>query len=361
MKVDAKKLKNRLTLDDYKKIMKALDIPAFAENKDNIIYWSGEKNKIATNGSPKLYFYKSTGIYVGYTSSASYDIISLCQKRLALLNQPSSFIDSLNFILSVTNIDPDVCQRITKKQTYNWEDELGKYLRFRKNGSMLPTYDINILNELDTAIPQQWINEGITIETMEKYHIGYYERCNQTTIPCFGKNGELYGIRCRNWHPDRLEQAKYIPLILLSGKSYSFPTNKLFYGINYNWAAIEKEKTVWLGESEKFTLKLDSWYGQNNLALSMFGKNLGTERRNELLKMGVNKVIYVVDNDWIGKSQEEYDLWEKEIFDFAKIFKGYCEFDVVYDNLNLLNPKDNATDKDFDTWIKLYNNREKIY
>ena len=202
------------------------------------------------------------------------------------------------------------------------------------------------------------IDEGISVETLQKYQIGYYDRLQQTTIPCFGRNGELYGIRCRNWNPDRIEQAKYIPLTLLNGTTYSFPTNKLFYGINYNWASIEKEKEVWLGESEKFVLKLDSFYGENNLALAMFGKNLGIERRNELVKMGVKKVIYVPDNDYNG--EEEQIEWEKSIINFAKLFKGYCEVEIVYDNLGLLNEKDNATDKDFETWEKLYDSRERI-
>lgn len=361
MKVDAKKLKSRLTVEDHKCIMKALGIPAFAENKDSIIYWSGEKNKDALKGSPKLYYYKSSGIYVGYTSSASYDIIGLVQKRLSLLNQPSSFIDSINFILAVTGIDPNACQRLTSKSTYNWEDDLGKYLRFRKTGSSLPIYDKQILDDLDHSYPQLWIDEGISIDSMEKYGIGYYERNNAITIPCMDKEGNLIGIRVRNQRPDLIEQAKYIPLTLLDGTCYKFNTNSALYGLNYNWAEIERTKTVWLGESEKFVLKLDSWYGENNVALGMFGKNLGTYRRNEILKLGVNKIIYVPDCDWIGKEQEEYDKWEKEVVHFAKLFDGYTEFEVVYDNMGLLNAKENATDKDYDVWLKLYNNREKIY
>ena len=101
MRVDAKKLKSKLTLQDHKTIMQALGIPPFSENNDTIIYWSGEKNKKALDGSPKLYFYKSTKIYVGYTSGASYDIIGLTQKRLNLLGHESSFKDALNFILKL--------------------------------------------------------------------------------------------------------------------------------------------------------------------------------------------------------------------------------------------------------------------
>lgn len=361
MRVDAKKLKSKLKIDDYKKIMKELDIPAFSENNNCIVYWSGEKNKNALNGSPKLYFYKSTGMYVGYTSGCTMDIIGLCQRRLTLLGQPASFIDALNFILNSTGIDGEVCQRLTKKTSYDWEEDLGKYIRHKRNDSTLPVYDKLILNQLCHSYPQSWIDEGISIDSMEKYGIGLYERTNAITIPCMDKEGNLIGIRTRNQRPDLIEQAKYIPLTLLDGTCYKFNTNSALYGLNYNWAEIERTKTVWLGESEKFCLKLDTWYKEKNVALGMFGKNLGIGRRNELLKLGVNKVIYVPDNDCKNGTQEEYKKWEEEIFRFAKLFDGYAKFEVVYDNLDLLNPKDNATDKDYDTWLKLYENREIIY
>lgn len=274
MRVDAKKLKSKLKIDDYKKIMKELDIPAFSENNSCIVYWSGEKNKNALNGSPKLYFYKSTGMYVGYTSGCTMDIIGLCQRRLTLLGQPASFIDALNFILNSTGIDGEVCQRLTKKTSYDWEEDLGKYIRHKRNDSTLPVYDKLILNQLCHSYPQSWIDEGISIDSMEKYGIGLYERTNAITIPCMDKEGNLIGIRTRNQRPDLIEQAKYIPLTLLDGTCYKFNTNSALYGLNYNWAEIERTKTVWLGESEKFCLKLDTWYKEKNVALGMFGKIL---------------------------------------------------------------------------------------
>lgn len=360
MKVDAKKLKSRLTVEDHKAVMKALDIPAFAENKDSIVYWSGEKNKDALKGSPKLYYYKSSGIYVGYTSSASYDIIGLVQKRLSLLNQPSSFIDSINFILTATGIDPNACQRLTSKSTYNWEDDLGKYIRFRKTGSSLPIYDKQILDDLDHSYPQSWIDEGISIDSMEKYGIGYYERTNAITIPCMDKEGNLIGIRVRNQRPDLIEQAKYIPLTLLDGTCYKFNTNSALYGLNYNWAEIERSGVVKIVEGEKSVLKLDTIMGEACNAVAMYGSNLGTYRRNELLKLGVKKVELIVDNDFIGQNDVFYKDWQTKIQKQADIWKGYSEVWLIWDNMELLDPKDNALDKGVDIWNELYESKERI-
>ena len=359
--INTKLLKSSLTLEDHKSICKALGIPAFSENSKQIVYWSGEKNVDPYKGSPKLYFFKDTKVYCGFTSGASYDIISLTQRRLSLLKQPSSFIDAINFILSVTGKEIDSVQRLTKTHVYDWQTDLEKFIRFRRTGTTLTTYDDTILSQLDQSIPRAWLDEGISKDTLVKYQIGYYERLNATTIPCRDKQGNLIGIRCRHWQPDEIEQGKYRPLLLLDGvTSFKFPTNEVFFGINYNWPEIERTGKVMLVESEKAVMKLDTIYKEHNVALGMFGSNLGLKRRNELIKLGVNHVVYVPDNDWIGRGNETYQEWEDKVIRFCKQFNGYAKVEIVWDNLGLLGAKENATDKDEDTWWQLYEAREEF-
>lgn len=359
--INTKLLKSSLTLEDHKSICKALGIPAFSENSKQIVYWSGEKNVDPYKGSPKLYFFKDTKVYCGFTSGASYDIISLTQRRLSLLKQPSSFIDAINFILSVTGKEIDNVQRLTKTHVYDWQTDLEKFIRFRRTGTTLTTYDDTILSQLGQSIPQAWLDEGISEDTLVKYQIGYYERLNATTIPCRDKQGNLIGIRCRHWQPNEIEQGKYRPLLLLDGvTSFKFPTNEVFFGINYNWPEIERTGKVMLVESEKAVMKLDTIYKEHNVALGMFGSNLGLKRRNELIKLGVNHVVYVPDNDWIGLGNKGYQEWEDKVLRFCKQFDGYAKVEIVWDNLGLLGAKENATDKDEDTWWKLYEAREEF-
>lgn len=359
-KINVKALKSQLSIDDHKKIMKALDIPMFSENESQIVYFSGEKNANALNGSPKLIFYKDTGIYIGFTSGFSMDIIALVQRRLNLLKQPASFIDSINFILQTTGKEINTVKRINKPDIYNWEEDLGKFFRFRKNGTDLPVYDQSILKCFQNSLPQQWIDEGISEETLIKYQIGYYERLNQTTIPCFSKNGELYGIRVRNWNPERLEQAKYMPLITLDGTQYSFNTNNVLYGLNYNWYEIERTGKVWICEGEKSVLKLDSFYGEKSCAVAMYGSSLGLKRRNQLVKLGVKEVVIVADCDFINNPKISFEDWKNKIQKQIDLWKGYADISVVWDDGSILDSKENATDHDFDTWLKLYNEREFV-
>ena len=358
--INTKRLKSSLSIQDHKDILKALEIPAFNENSKQIVYFTGDKHVNALNGSPKLFYYKDTGIYIGYSAGMSYDIISLVQRRLTLLKQPSSFVDAVNFILTATGKEIDSVQRLTKPHIYDWENDLGKFIRFRRTGSTLTTYDDIILSQLGHDIPQQWLDEGISDESMMKYQIGYYDRLNATTIPCRDKQGNLIGIRCRHWRPEEVEQGKYRPLTLLDGTVFKFPTNDIFFGINYNWPEIERTGKVMLVESEKAVMKLDTIYKERNVALGMFGSSLGLKRRNDLIKLGVKHVIFIPDNDWIGLGDKGYQEWENKIMAFCKQFNGYAKVEIVWDNLGLLGTKENATDRDEETWWQLYEAREEF-
>ena len=359
-KIDVKKLKKSLTLAHHKQIMQALGIPSYSENSTQIVYYTGDKNVDSYKGSPKLYFYKDTSIYVGMTAGRSYDIISLTQTRLSLLKQPCSFLDACQFILDTTNINPDSISRIKKDDhVYDWSN-LERFIRVRKYGNQLSEYNRNIIDTLPPLYPQAWIDEGISEETMDKYQIRYYERCNQTVIPCFDDEARLVGVRVRNWDKDRVEQAKYMPLVTLDGQCYKFNTNQVFYGINYNKPEIERTGKVIIVESEKAVMKLDTYMGRHNIALGMYGSNLGIQRRNQLLKMGVNTVSYVVDNDFIGQDDEFFEQWREKIRHFIKLWDGFCRVEIVWDNLGLLGPKENATDRTKEIWEQLWENREII-
>ena len=359
-KIDVKKLKRALTLAHYDMIIQRLGIPIFSKSNSEWRLWTGDKNVNPLEGSPKLIFYPDSHIFMGYTAGRSYDIISLTQTRLSLLKQPCSFLDACQFILDTTNINPDSISRVKKEgHVYDWSN-LERFIKVRKYGNQLSEYNRNIIDTLPSLYPQAWIDEGISEETMEKYQIRYYERCNQTVIPCFDDEARLVGVRVRNWDKDRVEQAKYMPLVTLDGQCYKFNTNQVFYGINYNKPEIERTGKVIIVESEKAVMKLDTYMGRHNIALGMYGSNLGIQRRNQLLKMGVNTVSYVVDNDFIGQDDEFFEQWREKIQHFIKLWDGFCRVEIVWDNLGLLGPKENATDRTKEVWEQLWENREII-
>lgn len=358
--INTKTLKAHLKLPDYEKLFKALNIPIYTKGHKYWSLYTACHNRDPYQGSPKLLFYFDTGMFQCLTQcSCSFDIISLTQKRLKLLSKPCSFLDAINFIIETTGLEIGTVKRINAPHVCDWSG-LEKFVRFRSTGSTLIPYDKAILDQLSRSIPQQWLDEGISADTMVKYQIGYYDRLDATTIPCFAQDGSLIGIRCRHWRPDEIEAGKYRPLSLLDGTTFKFPTNQVFFGINWNWGEIERTGHVILVESEKAVMWLDSLYHEKNVALGMYGKNLGLQRRNQLIKLGVDKVIYIPDNDWIGKTKSDFDRWEQDVIKFGNQFKGYANVEVVWDNLGLLKEKENATDGGKEVWEKLYENREKL-
>lgn len=362
-KVDTKKLKNQLSLAHYEQILKAIGIPIFSQSPKEWRMWTGEKNKDPYSGSLKLYFYPESRVFMSYTSGCSMDIIELVKRRLTLTTgRQISFIEAVNEILSITGLDPNAVSRINdKKNVYDWEGDLGKFLRFKRTGTELQEYDKSILAQLTKSYPLQWLEEGISVETMEKYQIGYYERDCSTTIPNYDTNGRLVGIRVREWNPDRIDNfGKYHPLMLLDNTCYKFSSNSLWYGLNYNQCEIERTGAVMIGESEKFVMHLDSIYKEKNVAVGMFGNTMSTQKRNQLIKLGVNQVIYVPDCDFIGKDEQAYNEWEKKTIAFGKQWEGYAKVDVVWDDGSILGAKDNATDKGDDVWFELLDKRESL-
>lgn len=361
-KINIKQLKKQLKLADIDLILKAISIPIYSKTSTQWICYSGDKHKNPLDHKPKLYYYVETGVFMSYTASRSYDIIGLVQARLAILGQPCSFMDAVNLILSVTGIDPTAVTRVANTNRYNWEEMLSPYIRIRKGESTLPTYNPSILDQLETRYPLSWLEDGFSPETLEKYNIRYYERDCSTVIPVFDKDGGFVGARVREWSPERIEMfGRYHPLQLLDGTIYKFPSNAVWFGLGFNQYEIERTGTVMIGESEKFVLKLDSWYGEKNVAVGMFGSIMSTQKRNQLVKLGVNKVIYVPDCDYIGKGDEARAEWEKKVVAFGNQWKGYSAVEVVYDaDMGLLGAKDNATDRDKEVWDKLYENRQTL-
>ena len=144
-KVNVKMLKAKLALSDYEAILKAIGIPIFSKSDKQWVLWTGEKNKDPYNGSPKLYFYTDSKVFMSYTSACSMDIIGLVQKRLNVLGENCTFIDAINVILSATGLDPNAVQRVNKnKNAYDWQSKLERYIRFKSTGADLPIYNTHL-------------------------------------------------------------------------------------------------------------------------------------------------------------------------------------------------------------------------
>ena len=248
MNVNVKKLKRELTIDQIIQIVNSLGGELYSRNDKELIFYSCCHHIDAHTHKPKLYYYIDTMSFFCYSCSSAFDIISLVETRWKLEGKNFGFIEVLKYIGSI-----------------------GKYQTFDSKGVTLKPLDKRILKFFPRIYPEQWYEQGIGLETMYQFGIGYYEFKNQTVIPCMDIDNNLIGIRVRNWGETH---AKYDVLRVLDDRQFKFSTSYVLYGLNFAKYAIEKCKSVILVESEKAVMQSVTWYGHKSIAVGMFGDNI---------------------------------------------------------------------------------------
>lgn len=357
-------LYERMTLDDYEIIMRRL-----SANKRGDRY-----NTICHNingGGYNLAFNKETRSFCCFSEcSCSYSLLSLIKKRRELLGEPCSTYQSLKWLCNELGIEFNFKEEIKQVNTniYKWQNSLLKYTKNKNKNIELRAYNKKILNYFPKIYHTDWIDYGISEEVLDKYNIGWYNYKQQITIPCYRQNGDLIGIRIRNMNPEI--DIKYIPLQLLDGTEFNFPTNEVFYGENFNWTNVQRTKSVILVESEKTVMKYESWYGaKNNICLGLYGSVLSNAKLKKLLSWNCETFYICLDSDFesieYSNNDEKitsYEKFEKKVMNIYNKLKPYAKsVYVIYNNLGFENCyKYSITDYTREQFEKIWNNKEKI-
>ena len=357
-------LYERMTLDDYEIIMRRL-----GANKRGDRY-----NTICHNingGGYNLAFNKETRSFCCFSEcSCSYSLLSLIKKRRELLGEPCSTYQSLKWLCNELGIEFNFKEEVKQVNTniYKWQNSLLKYTKNKNKNIELRVYNKKILNYFPKIYHTDWIDYGISEEVLDKYNIGWYNYKQQITIPCYRQNGDLIGIRVRNMNPEI--DIKYIPLQLLDGTEFNFPTNEVFYGENFNWTNVQRTKSVILVESEKTVMKYESWYGaKNNICLGLYGSVLSNTKLKKLLSWNCETFYICLDSDFesieYSNNDEKitsYEKFEKKVMNIYNKLKPYAKsVYVIYNNLGFENCyKYSITDYTREQFEKIWNNKEKI-
>ena len=357
-------LYERMTLDDYEIIMRRL-----GANKRGDRY-----NTICHNingGGYNLAFNKETRSFCCFSEcSCSYSLLSLIKKRRELLGETCSTYQSLNWLCNELGIEFNFKEEVKQVNTniYKWQNSLLKYTKNKNKNIEVRVYNKKILNYFPKIYHTDWIDYGISEEVLDKYNIGWYNYKQQITIPCYRQNGDLIGIRIRNMNPEI--DIKYIPLQLLDGTEFNFPTNEVFYGENFNWTNVQRTKSVILVESEKTVMKYESWYGaKNNICLGLYGSVLSNAKLKKLLSWNCETFYICLDSDFesieYSNNDEKitsYEKFEKKVMNIYNKLRPYAKsVYVIYNNLGFENCyKYSITDYTREQIEKLWNNKEKI-
>ena len=369
--MDAQLLKSKLTEKNIVKIINRLGGELRSENENEMIFDSITYDINASAHKPKLYCYKSNFNFVEFHFSMdTFDIYELVKERQKILGNKYNFVDCLKFVCDTIGIDYK--SNVPMSNTNNFvNSNLKRFLQPNKV-TELKIYDDTILNKFDNWYHQSWIDDHISVETMDKYNILYYDYGNQIIIPCYNEYGQLIGIRARNLDPSAT--AKYVPykdIDYHNGDNgwYKFNVGSTFFGLNYNLDAIKKFKKAIICESEKAVMQGDTYFRDNNIVLGMYGSAMTKTKRNKLLELGIDEVIIAIDFDYIEETyhdEEKYEeltdweRYERKVYKIADMFKGWCKVSVIID-YKPEHKKDCVMDYSKEKMIKLYNNRIEIY
>ena len=270
--IDAVELKQQLTAQDIIKIIYDLvGAEPVHEDGKQIIFPSFDIHIDFENHKKKLYYYIESHSFYCYTASESYDIYSLIDTAMGLRGEDWDFVRCLKYVCSVCGIS-NVNYKQRQDTRYKWKSDLMQYVNKRQKIENT-VYDKSLLKVLDDKYYTGWVDEGISVETMEKFGIKWYNRLQQIVIPVHDELGQLIGSHCRNLNPQLVESGhKYDILRLLNGTELKFNTRNVLYGLNVNKEHIKNRHVVFLFEAPKSVLQCENIFKQNT-AVAMFLTN----------------------------------------------------------------------------------------
>ena len=355
-------VKEKLTIDNIRILVEIMGGIISYEDDDiwitNTFCHGGKKNK--------LYFYKDSKTFYCYSECGYMDIFRLVsQVYLYTNNEAKDWIcKTLKFdeIHEGFGIDECVVENVSE---WNYINKLkNKFNKKCKENKTLDVIPMSTLNMFQHLYHKSWIDEGISIKSMNKYKILYSTWQQKIVIPHFDKNNNLVGIRGRSVIEDEIELfGKYSPLKTgnVTGKKfYNHELGLNLYGLNMNETCIRRKRKLLLVESEKSVLQTDTMFGEDNFTLAICGSNLTKEQIKLILELNVLEVIIGLDKQFKEIGDEECIKWEKKIRDkFVTPLAPYVKVSVLWDTENLLDYKDSPTDKGKEILLKLMDN--KIY
>ena len=354
--MDTKRFKQQLNTDEIITLVESLGGTLTHQTNSECIFTSICCKLNADLHSPKLYYYKQSHRFYCYKEGQAYDIFSLVEAVWMLHDKEFYFGDVVDYVLSVLGYSE---QDFRTKPKVSWRDDAKLFVTHSHKGSLQHSYPISDLKRFDDKLPLAWINEGIGLDSMKRYKIGYYALDDCTTIPVFDINGELVGIRGRYWRPEDITQGKYRPITTLH-TTYKFATGGVLYGLYQNQSAIKRTRTIWLVEGEKSVLKSDTWFGANSVAAALFGSSISKQQIRQIIELGAEKVVVMLDSDFQNIGDQDYSGFVERVDKMAKALKPYFNVEVCYNNIGLNGYKYSPFDFSRSEFDKMYENREVL-
>lgn len=207
--------------------------------------------------------------------------------------------------------------------------------------------DYSEYDKYSKELPQEWLDEGISADTMKLFDIRIDKELNRIVYPVRDTSGNLINIKGRTRDPEykKLGVPKYIFY-------YSLGTMDYLQSLEITLPYVKYRKEVIIFEGIKSVMKAFD-YGSKN-SVSAEKHSLTDEQIKLLIKLGFD-VVFCYDSD--------VSYSDPKIQENIKMLKHFVNVYVVEDKNNLLGgfeEKNAPVDCGKDVWLQLYRSKRKV-
>ena len=349
--MDARDFQEQLNKQDVYSLLEHLEANP-KEHRNDILHAQTVCHNHDGSGGHNLRYYHDSKMFQCFSNCGSMSIYDLVGNALDL-----DFYSSFKYVLSYFNYS--VYDLSHEQKSYEDEIDLSFFNRsVEREAQQLNELNTKVLNPYYDVYYQGWIDEGISIRTMQKYNIKTSIIDEQIIIPHYDENNRLVGVRCRNLNKQLVNDGKKYMPVFQDGDMLNHSTGSVLYGLNFNKDTINQKRKIILFESEKAVMQLDSFLPDMSIGVCLSGSNL-TNRQIELIKdLNINEIIIAYDKEFdrIGDDNEKY--YARKIEEtVVKKLGSLFHISAIWDLENDLETKMAPTDKGRETFIKLLNNR----
>lgn len=302
------------------------------------------------NGSLKLYYYFNSHLFQCYTECGPQSIFQFLKNYYETRGiEYDWYNDVYQVILDCSNFNI-----IDNFKTPKYKGIRNRYVY--KKIPQLQTYPKGLLDCFIKFYPPEWITDGISKATMDKFNIRYSSIQNKIIIPHYDYMGHLVGIRGRALNEWEIENVgKYMP-VQIENKWYSHPLSLNLYGLNLTKETIKQKGICYIFESEKSVMQCDG-FQMDNCSVAVCGSQLNKWQIKLLLKLCKPKEIVVCFDK---EEQPPMDNYFNKLYRICQKYSNYANFSFIYDRENLLEMKDSPSDRGEEIFKKLLEKRVKV-
>ena len=348
--INYKEIIEQLDTKKVIQLMETLGVQDYVEKPGYVIFPTICHNEDPSEASMKLYYYENSHIFQCYTDEGSMSIFQFLKNYYETRSYNYDWYEDIYKVI----LDCSNYRRVDGFAPEKYKSIRNLYTTSKQ--VELPTYPNGIIDCFNKFYPSEWLNDGITKESMDKFNIRYSVTQNKIIIPHYNPNGELIGIRGRalnEWEVENI--GKYMP-VQIEGKWYSHPLSLNLYGLNFTKDNIKRIGTCFLVEAEKSVLQMEGW-DLPNCAAAVCGSQFNKHALKLLMQTARPREVVICFDKEEKPGSEDYFY---KLYNIGKKYSTYCDFSFIYDRENLLEMKDSPTDKGADIFWKLYRKRVKI-